>query len=439
MRKAAMLVLAAAICLAGCGTATPRLRPAASTAPDISSPARASAALGFDMLRRLPSGNLVFSPDSVAAAVAMVGEGARGMTAAEIVHTLHSPSAAALGSFGALQATILGEQLAASRGAREPAKLSVADGLFVQQDFPIEAPFLQSLQRSFEATPQGVDFRGHLAEATNTVNEWISAHTEGAIPSISAELPPKTGMALANAVYLKALWADEFPEGGANRTFHGPRGAQHVPFMGQTEEVRYSRGPGYAAVSLPYASSTLSMLVVLPDTTGAGGVREVQRRLTAAGLASLTARMRTRAVELAIPRFHIGSHERLNVLLSALGMGRAFTERADFSGISSVEALRVGEVLHATDIRVDERGTTAAAATLLTVEPTSEQIYRHLVRFDADRPFLFFVRDQRTGTVLFAGRLVDAAAAPTPAPGNTAMRRLEAEVNRPQRRRSGSK
>ncbi len=413
MRKAALALLLLPAALSGCGSSAAAARNTAFTASALAAPAHATATLGIEMLRRLPPGNLVFSPDSVAATVAMAGEGARGATAEQIVRTLHAGSQAALASFGALQARILAEQAAASRGAREPEKLSFADALFVQQSLPLRQQFVGALQSSFGAAPVSVDFENGLPAAERTINEWVSARTGGVIPSIVAELPRETKLALANAVYLQALWPGKLEQAG-ERPFYAPSGHARVPMMGETSDFPYALGPGFQAVSLPYAHSTLSLLIVLPDRGGADGLQTLQRTLSAQALSTAAARMRRRAVSLELPRFHIAQHVELSPLLAGLGMPRAFSETAEFPGITSAEALKIDKVLHAADIRVNERGTTAAAATVLTATPLDAIIYRHVVRFDADHPFLFFLRDNDTGAVLFAGRVVDAAAAPTP-------------------------
>ena len=116
----------------------------------------------------------------------------------------------------------------------------------------------------------------------------------------------------------------------------------------------------------------------------------------------------SRIVELSMPRFHLKTEAELNGPLESLGMKLPFSEAADFSGITTAEALKIGQVQHVADIKVNEEGTEAAAATGLVVVPTSaEAPPRNLVVFKADHPFLFFVRDDKTGAVLFAGRLTN--------------------------------
>lgn len=371
-------------------------------------PAAATAPFGLGLMRSLPGGNLVLSPDSIAAALAMAGSGAAGATATQIADVLRLSSPRAFAAVGQLQSAIAEEQLAAAHGEPQAPTLELANGLFVQRGYALEAPFLAGLSQHFGAVPQAVDFRG--AGAVEAINAWVSAHTQGIIPRILASLPPRTRLALANAIYLKAAWRYPFkPQATQSAPFHGEGGSAPTAFMHETDELPYGHGPGYAAVELPYRASTLSLLVVLPL---AQSVAALERGLDPARLAAIVRGLSSKPVLLSLPRFHLATHTVLNGTLQALGMTDAFGDGADFSAITGAERLKIGLVEHAADFRLDEAGTVAAAATVVTIEPTVARAPGPKpVEFDADRPFLFFLRDDHTGAVLFAGRLSDAAAA----------------------------
>ncbi len=376
-------------------------------------PATAVGALGLDLMRAHARGNLVFSPDSIAAALAMAGSGAAGATATQIAHVLHVKSPHAFAAVGQLQGTIAGEQLAAAAGDPQAATLDLANGMFLQQGFTPATSFLVGLHRHFAgAAPQSVDFR--QPSAVEAINAWVSAHTQGVIPHVLAELPPQTLLALVNAIYLKAAWLHPFkPAATASARFHGEDGTSSIAFMNQTDELPYGHGKGYAAVDLPYLGSTLSLLVVLPVGES---VATLQRRLDPGRLGRIVTGLSSRPVQLSMPRFHLATHTLLNSTLKALGMTNAFDDLADFRRITSAVALKVGVVDHAADFTVDEHGTVAAAATVVTAEPVSAPAFRHPpIPFDADRPFLFFLRDDRSGAVLFAGRMTEPASAPAQA------------------------
>jgi serpin B len=368
-------------------------------------------AFGLGLMRRLGGANLVFSPDSIAAALAMAGTGAAGQTAVQMAHVLRLSSTRAFVGVGQLQSSILAEQLAAGNGIPEAPTLEIANGLFVQQGLSLLAPFLSGLEAAFGAAPQSVDFRNGGAGALKAINSWVSEHTHGLIPQILASVPSKTLLALADALYLKAAWLHPFKASEtASAPFHGLRQVAAMPFMHQTESLHYSRGKGYAAVDLPYLGSTLSLLVVMP---AGQSIASLERRLNGELLEQIVHRLATRTVALDLPRFRLEDHLELAGALQALGMTDAFSRAADFSGIAASPPLKLGVVAHAANFSLDEQGTLAAAATVVTVEPTLARSFSGpTVRFDANRPFLFFLRDDRSGAVLFAGRLAEPAAAP---------------------------
>lgn len=401
----AALAVIVALGAAGSDASHPAGRPLAPARPG--GAAGSPAAFGLSLMRHLGGGNLVFSPDSVAVALAMAGEGATGATAAQIAHALGLGSPAGFAALGRLQATLAAEQAAAGAGAKRPVDLQTGDGLFAQQGLTLFAPFKASLASNFGAVPDSVDFRNNMPGAVHTINAWIAEQTHGLLPHVLSSLPTATVLALVNAIYLKAYWASPFKVADThNALFHPAGGGQQtVPFMAQAQHFPYSRATGWSAVELPYASSTLAMLVVLPGPEGLGAL---ERRLTPGLLGRVTAALRPRLVGLEMPRFHISLSTSLVKPLMAMGVTRAFTEAAQFPAISDVP-LKLGEVLHAADIRVTEAGTEAAASTVVGAEPTAAEIPS--ATFVADRPFLFFVRDTRTGAILFSGRVTDAAQA----------------------------
>lgn len=397
-------MLAVGAVLVWAGGASGKPSPVARSPAAPLSPGKASEVFGLALMRHLPEGNLVFSPDSVLAALAMAGTGASGNTATQIAKALHLGSPARFPSAGQLQRSIAAEQVAVARGGSEAPLLNIADGLFVQQGFALEAPFVSGLAQSFGASPQVVDFT--TPGGVEAMNAWIARQTQGLIPEIAADLPKDTRLLLANAILLKAKWGVRFkPAETAPGRFHGAGGTGTVStdFMHKTEPLPYAQGRGYAAVSLPYRDSTLSLLVVLPHGES---LPALERGLNAGSLDRIVHGLKRRAVALGVPRFHLQTKAELSTPLEAVGVTDAFSEGlADFSRITKAEPLKVGEVLHAVDFKLDEEGTEAAAATVVQVEPEMATTYLHVVRFTADHPFLFFLRDDRTGALLFAGRL----------------------------------
>jgi serpin B len=382
--------------------------PHAHLAPARFAPATATTAFGLDLMRRLGSGNLVFSPDSIVTALSMAGTGAAGNTAAQmaIAMRLHSPSA--FNGVGDLQRQLSAEQSTPTSSDPEAPTLELADALFLQRNLQIGQPFVSGLQQHFGAAPQTVDFEQATGEAVQSIDSWVSEHTHGLIPKILASLPSSTRLVLANAIYLKAAWAQQFKTTATSPgTFHRSTGAVSTPFMHETTGLPYGHGRDYAAVSLPYHSSTLSLLVLLPVGESVG---RLLHGLTPNTLNAIVRSMHQHSVRLSLPRFHIALKRELNGPLEALGMTDAFHEGADFSDIGAGKELKIGLVEHAADFKIDETGTLAAAATTVSIEATAIRVEPQPITFDANHPFLFFLRDDRTGALLFAGRVADPSA-----------------------------
>jgi serine protease inhibitor len=262
----------------------------------------------------------------------------------------------------------------------------------------------------FGAAPETVDFRGDPTGALNTINGWVSEHTKGLVPRVLDSLPEEMALALANAVYLDADWEHPFKrEETRPGVFHKTVGKVTVDFMHQTKSLPYAAGPGFKAVALPYRSSTLSLLVVLPLRQRLG---TLQHRLNGRSLARIARDLSARPVNLSLPRFHLNTDAELTGALKKVGMPTAFSEVANFSRITTAVPLTIAFVKHVADFTVDEAGTVAAAATVVGALQRSASLPpRNTVIFNANRPFLFFLRDDRTGAFLFAGRLSDPASA----------------------------
>ncbi|HEY8502049.1 MAG TPA: serpin family protein [Solirubrobacterales bacterium] len=402
--------MAAAISGVGLASANQAKSPVAS--PDAPlSPGAATGGFGLDLMRVQKPGNLVLSPDSVAAALAMTGTGGVGPTAQEIAHTLHLKGPTALAAVGDLQRAIAARQAAAAAGDPEPPTLEIANGLFLQQGLPFAPAFLSGAQQRFAALPETVDFEGNPTGALEAINGWVSERTRGLIPQILDSLPPEMALALANAVYLDADWQHPFKKSNTEPgVFHKAAGKATVDFMHKTEMLPYGAGPGYKAVALPYRSSTLSLLVMLPVRQQLGAL---QHRLDGRSLARIARDLAPKQVVLSLPRFHLNTDAELTGALKKLGMSTAFSEAADFTRITTAVDLKVSFVKHAADFTVDEAGTVAAAAAVvgITKKSAGPPHSQEAVIFNANRPFLFFLRDDRSGAVLFAGRLTDPASA----------------------------
>jgi serpin B len=417
VRRRLISVLAGAV-LVGCGGGAAtgaRTAPPSRTQPASAAAAVASTnTLAFDLLRRLgrPGENIVFSPYSVQAALAMVDAGAAGETAAQIAHVLGSPGASSLAASNRALAGRLASAISAhsSAPAKDKATLNLANSLWVSSHLSLERQFSRTLLAGFGATPQTADFAAQPEASRRAINSWVASRTAHVIDNLMppGSIGPQTVLVLANAIYLKAHWSNPFePRDTVLGTFVTASGARvRTPFMTQAPtQFEYAGGHGFVAFDLPYLYTHLSMLVVMPRS---GTLVSFERQLTPGRLAAITRLLAPRRVKLRMPRLHLIAHEGLNAALASLGMPVAFTDRADFSGITPSPPLKISTVQHGADLKVDEHGTVAAAATGIALQPTAVAPIA-AIRVTLDHPFLLFLRDDGSGAILFAGRVADAS------------------------------
>jgi serpin B len=367
------------------------------------SPVDAENAFALSLLPRLGGGNLVYSPYSIATALAMADAGAQGATATQIDHVLGAASSAgAAANAGAVQRAVS----AAVAGSGAP-RLELANALWTQRGMSLGHPFITTLTNDFGAPPRPVDFAAAPDAARQTINSWVAGHTAGLIPSV---VPPgaissSTAFVLADAIYLKALWATPFAKSATHPGSFTTASGTHVsvPFMhSSATQYLYGSEPGYQAVALPYRGSTLAALALLPT----GSLQTFARTLTASSLAAIAGSMALRDVNLRMPRLHLHTQVSLNAPLGALGMTDAFGPAADFRGITTTRPLQIGLAEHAADLRVDESGTVAAGATVI-IGPTAIAPHGPPVTVNLDRPFLLLLRDQKSGALLFVAQVAN--------------------------------
>ena len=366
-------------------------------------------AFGLELYGRMAvePGNLVLSPASIAIALAMARTGARGQTAEEMDAVLRGLGSDELAD----AANALDVALAARTGSyadmigeAHEVILRIANAQFVQHDMPLEPAFLEAMAARFGAGAWLVDFATNPEAARLAINAWVADQTQDRIPSIlnPGDVTPAWRLALANAIYLKAAWQTPFIETlTARADFRLADGTTvSVPTMQGRLDAEYGSGEGWAAVELPYVGRELAMLIVVPDELARFEVEFAADRLDA-----IVGSLEPGRVELWLPRFDIESRADLAELLAALGMPTAFSGDADFSGITTAEALRIATVIHQANMTVDEKGTEAAAATVVGFDVTGGG--PEPVKLRVDRPFLVILRDVPTGAVVFMGRVAD--------------------------------
>jgi serpin B len=330
-------------------------------------------AFAFELYQVLKGeeGNLFYSPYSISVALAMTYAGARGETAEEMAATLQ---------------------------------------FMLEQDRLHPAfNWLDVLAENYGAGLRILDFINEAEKSRVTINDWVSDQTEGRIEDLIPQgaIDALTRLVLTNAIYFNAAWECPFDEkvtaDGPFYLFDG--GQVTVPTMRQTESFGYTKGEGYQAVELPYDGGELSMVILLPAS---GNFEAFEEGLQAQKVNDIINGLQPTEVALTMPRFEFESEFSLKDTLAEMGMPIAFSDDADFSGMTGNPELCISEVVHKAFVAVDEAGTEAAAATAVIMELTA--VPPPPLEVTIDRPFIFLIGDIETGAVLFVGRVLNPGA-----------------------------
>lgn len=358
------------------------------------------------LLADTPEANVAVSPVSVSLAMAMAGGGARGETRAALL--------AALG-FAGMEPGELGRRHAALlerlRADDADVTLDIANSLWVREGIPLSEEYIAACARDYGARTGELDFRSEQAVAT--INDWVRARTRGRIPGIVDQLREEDALVLLNAVYFKGRWSEPFElELTRDREFRRPDGSRPpVPMMQRAGRFDYGEADGLQVLRLPYGEGGFALYLLLPAEDDQAGVSGLADRLTGGEFEHRRRGLNNREGELVLPRFRLEFSAQLNRVLSGLGMAIAFDPaRADFQGMLKAEidmAFYINEVVHKSFIEVNEEGTEAAAATGTRMGITSVPLEADRFRMVCDRPFLWLIRDEATGTTLFIGAVND--------------------------------
>ncbi len=364
----------------------------------------------YGKLRQQP-GNLFFSPYSIATAIGMAYAGAKGGTAAEIANVLHldllrQPGADLPTAF--LQAARQQQNLAAQTAGFE---FTTANALWGAENYPFNPPYIASIETDFGGHPEAVDFGDEPATRAK-INAWVAAQTHGKIQNLIGPgiLSAQTRLVLTNAIYFKAGWASPFDKTATDQQpFHvSAADTVSAAMMHRTGYFTLTQAPNARILSLSYRDDAASMVIILPDH--GDGLAAVEAALTPQNLDSWLAQGQPVNVALALPKFRNAGALDLGDVLMALGMRRAFMPgQADLTGIASdsKHRLYIGGVIHQAFISVDEQGTEAAAATAIGIGMTAIMQAPPPIPFIADHPFIYLIRDDQSGRILFMGRVTD--------------------------------
>lgn len=384
--------------------------PVAPAAANLQQVVKGNTQFGLELFGRLreKEGNLFFSPYSISTALAMTYAGARTETAAEMASTLHFtlPGEQLHPAFGQIIKQINGD------GKKHGYQLTTANALWGQKGYPFLADFLTLTKASYGAGLNEVDFASAPEQARQTINAWVEKETQDRIKELLPPgiITPFTRLVLTNAIYFKGDWASRFKK-DLTRSEPFLLSADtrvQTPLMHQTREFGYHDAGTFQILEMPYVGKELSMVVLLPKKVA--GLADLEKGLSADRLNAWLKQLHTEEVVVTLPKFKTTAEFSLADQLKALGMKRAFGEEAaDFSGLNGgKESLYIAAVIHKAFVEVNEEGTEATGATgVIVAKPTSAPIPRPTPVFRADHPFLFLIRDTRSDSVLFLGRISD--------------------------------
>ena len=357
----------------------------------------------FSILPLLDGSNVFFSPYSISSALAMTYAGARGNTEKEMNRALHFPVESNIihPSFRNLNQELENRK-------REGIVLNNANALWIDETARLQKNFLVLTQRYYKAGAEKLDFINQPEESRVRINNWIEEKTEDKIQDllVPGDVTPDTRLILTNAIYFLGAWKDEFsPELTKQELFYPADGSRLlVPFMKREAAYNYYATQEFQVLEIPYTGEELSMVIILP--TSEVSLSSLIEMMDYAQYENAINSMEIREVNVQIPKFKFESKFNLKDYFIKLGMIDAFSGDADFTGMTGGrEQFLIDEIIHQAYIEVEEKGTEAAAATAVIMRTTSVQETPRIINFKADRPFLFFIRDNITETILFTGTL----------------------------------
>jgi serpin B len=370
--------------------------------------AAANNAFAFDMYSQLTQlepeekKNVLFSPHSISAAMAICYEGAENTTKEQISNVFYFPS----------NKTVLKVRLERANdkinSPNNDYELQTANALWVQERYPVKEEYIFNVKNYYDGEVTNLDFVGKPDASRNTINKWVEARTNNKIKDLVPEgsITDDTRVIITNAIYFNGKWVYEFDkELTDKKTFYPANGEEiSVDMMYMYSALNYGENSKAKIIELPYKGNDLSMYIVLPKDND---IEEFETDFTINDYTKLKNDMDSgEDVETSIPKFKFETKTELSGSLIEMGIVDAFnTNRANFSGISD-SPLAISRVIHQAFIDVQEEGTEAAAATMVEMDMGMSISWDSKPReFKADHPFMFFIEDKRTGCILFMGKV----------------------------------
>jgi serine protease inhibitor len=407
MKRLSTVLLLACLGLLCIGGSAPDL-PNGEIPPELKPLVEGNTSFALELYSNLrdQEGNLFLSPYSISSALAIAYRGAEGETEQQMAKALHLPLDQDACHAGMAEI----RKALATANRKGEVELNVANGLWTQKGYAFRDEFVRFAKKSYDAEVESVDFLGSAGAACRKINAWIERQTKHRIKNAVGPdmVSPATRLVIVNAIYFKGQWASRFDKAGTEpRPFWVSAGESvETPTMSQQSEFRYGEDELLQLLELPYKKNGLSMIIILPKERDS--LPQVEKQLTPANLSAWLGRLQLCTVDVLLPKFKIQSRWSLRSTLAAMGMPDAFDgNRADLTGITARRPFFITGVEHAALVEVDEEGTVAAAATVVGGGCSMVVESPPPATFHADHPFIFLIRDNRTGTILFLGKVLD--------------------------------
>lgn len=334
-----------------------------------------------------PDENVVVSPYSAGVALSMLTQGAEGQTKVELDNALNGCDFKA-------------EPL----GTGDTVVVRSANSVWIDDDFSVRNHYVDVLEKEYDALATTLNFADPAT--VQAINNWCSEHTDGKVNEVISQLPSNIVMMLANAVYFKAPWLDQFNERATkDEVFHGQSGDRNVRMMNRKGRYAYAEYQGAKMIEIPYEGDRYSMYVILPPADL--NMKNIGTYLNQSVYESAVKMLAPAEVRLSLPKMKIETSLNLNKTLKSMGVVTAYGSAADFKGISAMGPLSLGDVAQKCYIDVTESGTEAAAVTTISVALTSARPDMDVKVMKIDRPFLFLIVDKQSDNILFAGKIID--------------------------------
>jgi len=379
---------------------------AKSTEEGIKNVVNANNEFSFDLYPKLAesnSSNIFYSPYSIYSAMAMTYEGAQGKTADEMKFVFRFPESNILRSnFAAIYNKINEEN--------EAYELKTGNALWVQKDYAFLKDYLDRIKKYYGGKAENLDFINEKEKSRKTINAFIEEQTNNKIKDLipAGFINELTRLVLTNAIYFKGTWEWEFDESKTREEDFkiAPDNTVKVQMMNMSPDpdkikFNYAKTDDLQMLELPYKGNKISMLILLPSKD----LESIESSLTVEKINDYKNEMKeTKLDSISLPKFEFDTKYFINDALKELGMPTAFSGNADFSGMTGQKDLFISSVIHQAYIKVDEKGTEAAAATAVTMKLG---IILEKEIFNADHPFIFIIQEKDTGNILFSGRVVN--------------------------------